>query len=98
MRPELTVFAALPPPTVDSTAVTSGSRLMISATTPWRATMASNEASSGPTVAPTSWPISSVGKKPLGIDWNMKAVITKVARVMASTRRGIFTVLASDQL
>ena len=32
MRPELTVFAALPPPTVDITETTSGSRLMISAT------------------------------------------------------------------
>src|SRR5476649_359643 len=34
MRPELTVLAALPPPTVDITDTTSGSRLMISAITP----------------------------------------------------------------
>ena len=70
MRPELTVLAALPPPTVEITETTSGSRLMISASAAWRATMASNEASSGPTVEPEIWPISSVGKKPLGIAWN----------------------------
>ena len=43
---------------------------MTSASTDWRATMASNEASSGPTVEPVIWPISSDGKKPLGIVWN----------------------------
>ena len=31
MRPEFTVLAAFPPPTVDMTEMTSGSRLMISA-------------------------------------------------------------------
>ncbi len=59
IRPELTVLAALPPPTVDITETTSGSRLMTSASADWRATMASNEASSGPTVEPVIWPISS---------------------------------------
>ena len=85
MRPEFTVLAALPPPTVDITETTSGSRLMISASADCRATMASNEASSGPTVEPVSWPISSDGKKPLGIAWNRMAVSTKVPSVMAST-------------
>src|SRR4051794_2470631 len=70
MRPELTVLAALPPPTVDITVTTSGSRRMTSASTDWRATMASNEASSGPTVEPVIWPMSSDGKKPLGMVWN----------------------------
>ena len=91
MRPELTVLAALPPPTVDMTVTTSGSRLMTSANTACRATMASNEASSGPTVAPVSWPISSDGKKPLGMFWNSTAVSTKVPSVTASTIFGIFT-------
>ncbi len=54
--------------------------------------MASNEASSGPTVEPVIWPISSDGKNPLGMAWNMITVSTKVPSVMASTSRGIFTV------
>ncbi len=97
MRPEFTVLAALPPPTVDITDTTSGSRLMTSASTPWRTTIASNEASSGPTVEALSWPISSVGKKPLGMFWNRIAVITKVLSVSARTRRGIRTVRLSAQ-
>ena len=96
-RPELTVDAALPPPTIDSTDSTSGSRLMISATAPCRATMASNEASSGPTVEPEIWPISSEGKKPFGIAWNSTPVRTKVPSVIASTTRGIATVRLSAQ-
>jgi hypothetical protein len=91
MRPEFTVLAAFPPPTVDMTVTTSGSRLMTSARALWRATIASNDASSGPTVAPVSWPMSSDGKKPLGVDWNSTAVITKVPSVIASTIFGIFT-------
>src|SRR5476651_2025055 len=98
MRPELTVLAALPPPTVDITETTSGSRLMTSARTDWRATMASNEASSGPTVEPEIWPMSSDGKKPLGMAWKRTTVITKVLSVMASTRRGIATVFFSAHL
>src|SRR5260370_28131997 len=92
IRPELMVLAALPPPTVDITETTSGSRRMISARALWRATMASNEASSGPTVEPVSVPISSIGKKPLGMLWTLIAVRTKVPSVMASTMRGILTV------
>ena len=71
---------------------------MISATTLWRATMASNEASSGPTVEPLSWPISSIGKNPLGIAWKRTAVMTKVLRVIASTSFGTLTVRVSDGL
>ena len=67
MRPEFTVLAPGPPPTVDMTEVTSGSLPMTSANADWRATIASNEASSGPTVEPEIWPISSDGKKPLGM-------------------------------
>src|SRR5471032_59965 len=63
MRPEFTVLAVLFLPAVDITETTSGSRLMISAMTPWRATIASNDASSGPTVEPVNWPMSSDGKK-----------------------------------
>ena len=59
--------------------------------------MASNEASSGPTVEPVIWPISSVGKKPLGIAWNSTAVSTKVPSVMASTSFGSLTVRRSAQ-
>src|SRR4029453_11801996 len=54
-RPELTVLAALPPPTVEITDRTSGSRLMISASTAWRAAMASNDALSGPHGDPEIW-------------------------------------------
>ena len=97
MRPELTVAAALPPPTVETTEATSGSRRRSSASADWRATMASNEASSGPTVAPEIWPMSSEGKKPLGIAWNRRKVATKVPSVMASTSRGSFTVRVSAQ-
>ena len=87
----------MPPPTVEITDATSGSRLMISASADWRATMASNEASSGPTVEPLSWPISSAGKKPLGIFWNRMTVSTKVPSVSSSTSRGIATVRRSAQ-
>ena len=92
MRPEFTVAAALPPPTVDMTDITSGSRRMISASADWRATMASNEASSGPTVEPWICPISSDGKKPFGIAWKRIAVTTKVPTVIASMNRGRRTV------
>jgi hypothetical protein len=44
--------------------------------------MASNEASSGPTVEPEIWPMSSDGKNPLGIAWNRMAVRTKVPNVI----------------
>ena len=97
MRPELMVLAALPPPTVETTETTSGSRFRISARADWRATMASNEASSGPIVEAEIWPISSIGKKPLGMAWNRTAVRTKVPRVIASTRRGRATVRRSAQ-
>ena len=95
MRPELTVAAALPPPTVDITEETSGSRLMISAMTAWRATMASNEASSGPTVEAEIWPMSSAGKKPLGISLNRKKVRTKVPIVTSNTSLGAATTRAA---
>ena len=83
-RPEFGVLAALPPPAVDITDTTSGSRLTISASRAWRSTMAANEASSGPTVDADSRPISSCGKNPLGTTWNSTMVSTNVPRVAAS--------------
>ncbi len=59
--------------------------------------MASNEASSGPTVEPVICPMSSVGKKPLGIAWKSTALSTNVPSVIRSTRRGNLTVRRSAQ-
>ena len=67
MRPELTVLAALPPPTVEISCSDVGIALDdLGQRLTGAPTMASNEASSGPTVEPVIWPMSSVREEALG--------------------------------
>ena len=67
MRPELWLALADPAPTVDITLTTSGSAATMAATAFWRSAMAVKETSSGPWVEPVRRPVSSCGKKPLGV-------------------------------
>ena len=63
-------FAAAVVPTDDVTERTSGSLRMTSATSAWCFTSASNDTPSCASVVARSWPVSSVGNRPLGVDQN----------------------------
>ena len=75
-RPLLSVLArALLPPTIEATLATCGERRMtVSATCCCSATMAGNEMSCRASVETESWPMSSCGKKPLGMSRNSQTV------------------------
>ena len=76
MRP---VFCAPLPPLKELTMATLGSLRMISAARSCRATMAGKEVSSAASVVTWIWPMSSSGKKPLGMTCSNQPVATKVA-------------------
>ena len=82
MRP---VFCAPPPPLNELTAATLGSLRTSAATRSCRRTIAGNEVSSAASVLTLIWPMSSSGKKPLGITTNSQAVSTKVNKATVST-------------
>ena len=71
-------FAAAVVPTDDVTDSTSGSRLTIAATAACRSTSASYDTPSAASVVASSWPVSSVGKSPLGVDQKSQPVARRI--------------------
>ncbi len=69
--------AASVAPTIEATLATCGERRNASATCCCSSTMASNEMSCRASVETESWPMSSCGKKPLGVANTSQAVPSK---------------------
>ena len=73
------------PPLNDDTAATAGSARKMAATWLCRPTMAVKDTSSAASVVTWIWPMSSSGKKPLGMAMNSQIVPTSVASATSST-------------
>ena len=84
MRP---VFCEPKPPLNELTVATFGSARTIAAARACSSTIAGNEMSSDASVLMRSWPMSSSGKKPLGMAMNSHAVAAKVASATHSTAK-----------
>lgn len=67
MRPWFSAWLLPLMPTMEFTSSTEGCWRISSATRAWRTVMSSKEASCGPSVPTLSRPVSSTGKKPLGM-------------------------------
>ncbi|MCY1301729.1 hypothetical protein D9M70_513590 [compost metagenome] len=86
MRPVL-MAGDDPPPMATTMLLTAGLARMRSAASRRRSDIASKEMSCGPSALTRIWPMSSSGKKPLGIVTNSTAVSTKVRPAATSTVR-----------
>jgi len=86
MRPVLVALPEGPPPTAELSAETLGSLRTMAATRSCRSTMAVNEVSSADSVLAWIWPMSSSGKKPLGMLLQNHTVATKLATATPSTQ------------
>ena len=78
-RPVLTLPPPPPPPTAAETDDTDGSSCTIFATRSCSTVIAAKEMSSDASVLAWIWPMSSSGKKPLGIAIHSQALATKLA-------------------
>ena len=83
MRP---LFCAPPPPLNELTAATLGSARTIAAARSCSCTISGKLVSSAASVLAWIWPMSSSGKKPLGMATNSHAVAAKVSSAITSTK------------